>query len=68
MLNEGKEKEKLAKSMMVIMVWGLFTKLQFAYAQFSCASVCGYHLCDIFWEAACAAPGDMWVEGLSLHM
>ncbi len=42
---------ELAKSMMVIMVRGLFTKLQFAYAQFPCASVCGYHLYDIFWEA-----------------
>ena len=50
-VNEGKEKEELAKSMMVIMVRGLFTKLQFAYAQFPCASVCGYHLYDIFWEA-----------------
>ena len=37
--------------MMVIMVRGLVTKLQFAYAQFPCASVCGYHLYDIFWEA-----------------
>ena len=30
---------------------GLFTKLQFAYAQFPCSSVCGYHMYDIFWEA-----------------
>ncbi len=48
---EGDEKEEVAKSMMVIMVRGLFTKLQFAYAQFPCASVCGYHMYDIFWEA-----------------
>ncbi len=44
----NEEKEAVAKSMMVIMVRGLFTKLQFAYAQFPCASVCGYHLYDIF--------------------
>lgn len=47
----NEEKEEVAKSMMVIMVRGLFTKLQFAYAQFPCGSVCGYHLYDIFWEA-----------------
>lgn len=29
----------------------IFTKLQFAYAQFPCLSICGYHLYDIFWEA-----------------
>ncbi len=48
---DGEEKEEVAKSMMVVMVRGLFTKFQFAYAQFSCATVCGYHLYDIFWEA-----------------
>ena len=49
-VNEGKEKEELAKSMMVIIVRGRFTQLQFAYAQFPCASVCGYYL-YIFWKA-----------------
>lgn len=50
-LEKEEEKEEVAKSMMVIMVRGLFCKLQFAYAQFPCASVCGYHMYDIFWEA-----------------
>ncbi len=50
-VEDGEEKEQVAKSMMVIMVRGLFTKLQFAYAQFPCSSVCGYHMYDIFWEA-----------------
>ena len=50
-IEEGKEKETVAKSMMVIMVGGLFSKLQFAYAQFPCATVCGYHMYDILWEA-----------------
>lgn len=47
--SEGEE--SLAKSMLVIMVRGLFSKLRFAYAQFPCSSVKGYLLYDIFWEA-----------------
>ena len=43
--------EPLASSMLVIMVRGLFTKLQFPYAQFPCASVSGDLLFDPFWEA-----------------
>ena len=43
----------LANSMMVFMVRGLFTRLQFPYAQFSCASVSGDLLYDPFWEAVC---------------
>ena len=35
------------------MVRGLFTQLQFPYAQFSCASVSGDLLYDPFWEAVC---------------
>ena len=37
--------------MVVIMVRGLFTNLQFPYSQFSCASVTGDLLFDPFWEA-----------------
>jgi len=37
--------------MMVFMVRGLFSKLQFAYAQFPCASVTGDLLYAPFWEA-----------------
>ncbi len=43
--------EPLARTMLVIMVRGLFTKLQFPYAQFPCASVSGDLLYDPFWEA-----------------
>ena len=32
---------KLAKTMMAVMVRGLFSKLQFAYAQFPCADLSG---------------------------
>ena len=49
--NEAEEHEDVAKSMLVLMVRGLFTRLKFAYAQFPCSSVCGYQLYDIFWEA-----------------
>ena len=38
---------KLAKTMMVFMVRGLFNKLQFPYAQFPCADL----LYELFWEA-----------------
>ena len=43
----------LAKTVMVFMVRGLFTKLQFAYAQFPCSQVRGDKLYVPFWEAVC---------------
>ena len=42
---------KLAKTMMVFMVRGLFNSLQFPYAQFPCADITGEMLYDPFWEA-----------------
>ena len=42
---------KLAKTMMVFMVQGLFSKLQFAYAQFPSADLSGDLLYEPFWEA-----------------
>ena len=42
---------KLAKTMMVFMVRGLFSKLQFPYAQFPCADLSGEMLYEPFWEA-----------------
>ncbi len=52
-LEEKEVLDEVAKSMMVILVQGLFKKFEFAYAQFPSASVCGYHLLnfDIFWKA-----------------
>jgi len=49
----GPTLQPLANSRMVFMVRGLFTQLQFPYAQFSCASVSGDLLYDPFWEAVC---------------
>ena len=50
--DEGNEQShKLAKTMMVFMVRGLFSSLQFPYAQFACADVTGEMLYDPFWEA-----------------
>ena len=43
--------DKLAKTMMVFMVRGLFTPLQFPYTQFPCKSVTGELLYQPFWEA-----------------
>ncbi len=45
--------EPLANSMLVLMVRGLFSKLQFPYAQFPCTSVSGDQFYDIFWDAVC---------------
>ena len=42
---------QLAKTMVVFMVRSLFSKLQFPYAQFPCASLSGELLYDPFWEA-----------------
>ena len=44
-------KPKLAKTMMVFMVRGLFSSLQFPYAQFPCSDLSGDLLYDPFWEA-----------------
>ena len=41
----------LANSMLVLLVKGLFSNLSFPYAQFSCTSICGDQMYDIFWEA-----------------
>ncbi len=41
----------LAKSMLVIMVRGLFTKLQLPYAQFTCVNLTGEQIFPLFWEA-----------------
>lgn len=43
--------EPLAKTMMVIMVRGLFSKLEFPYVQFPCSRVMGDLLFQPFWEA-----------------
>ncbi|KAL5497202.1 hypothetical protein EMCRGX_G013628 [Ephydatia muelleri] len=37
--------------MLVFMVRGMFTKLQFCYAQFPCSKLTGDQLYDLFWEA-----------------
>ena len=41
----------IAKTMLVFMIRGLFTKLQFCYAQFPCRQLTGDQLYDLFWEA-----------------
>ena len=40
-----------ARTMMVFMVQGLFSSLQFPYAQFPCAELTGELFYDLFWEA-----------------
>ena len=43
--------QPLAKTMLVLMVRGLFSKLKFPYVQFSCATLSGDLLMDPVWEA-----------------
>ena len=47
----GIEHQPLANSMLVFMVRGLYSSLQFPYAQFPCTSVRGDQLLSLFWEA-----------------
>ena len=42
---------KLAKTMMIFMVRGLFSKLQFPYTQFPCADLSGEMFYELYWEA-----------------
>ena len=52
----------LAKTMLVIMVWGLFTKLQYPYAQFPSVKLSGDQIFDPFWETV------YWIECCSLKV
>ena len=45
--------EPLAKSMLTMMVRGLFTALKFPYARFPCKTISGDLLYSPFWEAVC---------------
>lgn len=46
-----KEDPQLASSMLVFLVRGLFTNLQFPYGQFPCSSLSGDQIYQPFWEA-----------------
>ena len=52
--NVGGGKEgayEVTKSLLVLMVWGLFSQLQYPYVQFPCTSLCGDQMFEPFWEA-----------------
>jgi len=49
--SDGDVENVLAKTMMVMMVRGLFTAVRFPYAQFPCEQVTGDLLFHPFWEA-----------------
>ena len=42
---------QLATSMLVLFVKGLFSSLEFAYAQFPCTDLVGPLMYDLVWEA-----------------
>ena len=50
-LMDAVHEEDLAKSMLVFFVRGLFTRLEFPYAQFATTALAGDLLFDPFWEA-----------------
>eukprot|EP00731_Ephydatia_muelleri_P014320 Em0008g40a len=50
-LVSGDTSPPLAKTMVVIMIRGIFSKLQYPYAQFPCCALSGDQLYDPFWEA-----------------
>ena len=43
--------EEIAKTMLVFMVHGFFSRVRFPYAQFPCSAVTGDLLYNPFWEA-----------------
>ena len=51
MSQNSEDGPSLAKSMLVFMVRGLFSNLQFPYVHFACNDVCGYQMYDPLWEA-----------------
>ena len=52
----------LAKTMLMMMVRGLLTNLQFPYVQFPCANLTGEQMYDPFWEAV------MRIENIGLKV
>ena len=50
-LSQESKKAPLASSMLVMMVRGLFYKLNYPYAQFGCANLSGDQLFDPVWQA-----------------
>lgn len=65
--DESESQEPLAKSMLVLMVRGLFTKLQFPYVQFPCTKLHGYELYDLFLGSS-GAVGEVWVQCAGVYM
>ena len=45
------EEHVLANSMLVLLVKGLFHKLEFPYCQFPCTALSGDEIYDLLWEA-----------------
>ena len=61
-LTRGHESNlSLTKTMVVFMVRGLFTSLQFPYVHFACTNLCGDQMYDPLWEAIWRRK--LWAEG-----
>lgn len=50
-LSQDKDRPPLASSMLVLMVRGIFQRLNYPYAQFTCSSLSGDQLFNPVWEA-----------------
>ena len=51
MRDDEAERSPLANSMLVLLVRGLFSRLEFPYVQFPCTALSGDQMYDPFWEA-----------------
>lgn len=60
--NDRGDDEVLAKTMLAIMVQGVFTPLRFPYAHFPCHKVTGELLFQPFWETV------YWLERMGLKV
>lgn len=49
--SNSEDRQQLAKTMLVFMIRGLFSSMQYPYVQFACRSLSGDQLFDLFWEA-----------------
>ena len=56
-------KESVSKAMLVFMVRGLFTCIQFPYAQFACSSVNGEQIRISSFLGSSDAIGMVWLQG-----
>ena len=66
-LSADKDYRPLAKTMLVLMVRGLFHKFNYPYAQFACANLSADLIFDPVWEAI-SRPEKTRIQSLSINL